>query len=399
MKRNFLSIIFLAAFMAVPVFAERATMPAFTMPTAASSGFGGTHVAYTDNVFALLVNPAAMTRVQQRSFFTLSASLFSPQSTTEISESVIDMISSGNTTSFGNMADTLNRHRGRIALGFELRELPPFSIAWVANGFGFGLWSHSFVKAEVIGGTVRATAYSDIMLPIGFAFRILDLNAHSVDAGFTIKPFVRVMARERASILDLIDNNDFEFSIPVIWGGGLDIGFLYRWDGGFQAGLTFTDILSRGTSAENLGDAADTINDYYVPFAINAGISKSFRFAEFLGVTFAADWRDIGNAFNQTDYLNNRNFLLDFGAGVQVSLFDIFFLRAGMNEMLPAAGLGIRLGALQIDAAYYGREFGYEPGQLSTAVVDLSVSIRPGAKERNWGWTRNSAFGLFGIGN
>jgi len=397
MKQKVVLVIFLALLMAMPVFADRVAMPPLGMPTAASSGFGGTHVAYTDNVFSLLVNPAAMMRVQQRSFFSLSASLFNPQSTFDIGNAVMEMVSDGDTAAFGRVANTLSDHNGMIALGMELREFP-LSIAWVANGFGFGLWNRTFMKAEIIGDHVRATVYSDIMLPIGFAFRVLDMDRHSIDAGFTLKPFVRVMASERVSILDLMDDADFDLTAPVILGGGLDFGLLYRWAGGFQAGLTFTDILSRGTVVGNLTDEEDT-NSYYIPFAVNAGISYSFRPLRFLGISLAADWRDIGNVFNQDDYLNSRNFILDFGFGVQASLFNTFYFRAGMSEMLPAAGIGVHLGAIRIDLAYYGREFGYEPGMLSTAVVDLSISIRPGARERDWAWTRRSVFGLFGIGN
>jgi hypothetical protein len=173
---------------------------------------------------------------------------------------------------------------------------------------------------------------------------------------------------------------------------------LYRWDGGFQAGLTFTDIGSRGTVVANLTDTVDT-SRYYVPFAVNAGVAHSFRLTGKSVFTIAANWRDIGNIFNQDDYLNTRNFLLDFGLGVQFAFFDTFFVRMGMNELLPAAGIGVRLGAVEIDIAYYGREFGYEPQQLPTAVLDLSISIRPRARERNWIWTRSSVLGLFGIGN
>jgi len=399
MKQKVFFIIFLAVLMTMPVFADRrVAMEPLAMPNAASSGFGGTHVAYTDNVFSLLVNPAAMIRVQQRSFFSLSASLFNPQSTFDISDAVMDMVSDGDTSNLGNIADTLSRHEGMIALGGELREFP-FSFAWVANGFGFALWNRTFVRGEIIGDTVRAVAFNDTILPVGFAFRILDMDGHSIDAGFTLKPFIRIMAHESVFITDLMDDADFDLTVPVILGGGLDFGLLYRWDTGFQAGLTFSDILSRGTVVGNIADLEDT-NRYYIPFTVNAGVSYSFRPVDFLGLTLAADWRDIGNLFNQDDYLNNRSFLLDFGIGVQVSLFNMLFVRMGMSEMLPAAGLGIHLGAVQIDLAYYGREFGYEPGQLSTAAVDLTIAIRPGARERNWGWTRRTVMGsLFDIGN
>ena len=398
MKRKILLIVFLVTLMVMPAFAERVAMPPLAMPSAASSGFGGPHVAYTDNVFSLMVNPAAMMRVQQRSFVTLSTSIFSPQTTHEIGRVVTDMVSSDDSINFGDLADTLSRNMGTVVLGAELSGgIVPIHFAWVANGFGLGLWNRTFVQAQIVGDTVRAAIYHDTMLPIGFAFRILDANNHSLDAGFTLKPFVRVMASETMSIMDMMDGVDFNLSAPVIFGGGLDIGLLYRSPRGFQAGFTFTDVLSRGTVVANLLETE--VNDsFYIPFAMNAGIAHSLRLGNIIGLTVAADWRDIGNAFNQTDYLNSRNFLLDLGIGAQLSLFNAIFVRAGISEMLPAVGIGFRLGAVHIDLAYYGREFGYEPGMLSTAVVDLSFSIRPGARERNWVWTRNSVLGLFGVG-
>ncbi|MCL2380922.1 MAG: hypothetical protein FWC64_04935 [Treponema sp.] len=380
------------ALTAAPVSAERIPMPSITVPTAASSGFGGPHVAFTDNVFSLLVNPAAMMHVQQRSFFALSASLLNPQTTFSIASGVRDALRDASSASILDVVDVLSEQNGRIALGLELREIP-LSIAWVANGFGFGLWNRSFVQVEVIGDYHRATVYSDIMLPVGFAFSVLDWGwgQHTLDAGFTVKPFARFMVRERGFITDMLDNSDMEFVAPVILGGGLDAGLLYRWAGGLQAGLTFTDIFSRATVAANLADTDDS-SRYYVPFAVNAGVSYCFEMFGFARITLAANWRDIGNVFNQNDYLNNRNYLLDFGAGMQLSLFDMLFFRMGMNEMLPAVGFGFTFGALNIDLAYYGRELGYEPGQLSAAAVDLSITIRPGARKRSWAWTEGSIF-------
>ena len=397
MKRQIALCLFFGALAVIPVFAERVAMPQFDIPTAAANGFGGSYTAYTDNVFSLLVNPAAMMRVQQRSFFTLATSVFSPQSLFGITSSLMNIDASHFSGSFGDIADTLSEKEGRIAIGFELREFP-FSIAWVANGFGFGLWSRSFVKAEIIGDYVRVNAYSDVILPVGFAFKILEMERHSVDAGFTLKPFVRVIASENVVITDLLDDATIDPAVPLLVGGGFDIGFLYRWAAGLQVGFTFKDIFTRGAVAANLTENKDA-SKYYVPFTMNAGVSYSARPFYFLGLTVAADWRDLGNIFNQNDYLNNRNCLLDFGMGLEVSFFDSIYLRAGMKELLPAAGLGFSLGPVKIDLAYYGRQFGYEPGQLSTAVADLSIAIRPDAKQRNWKWTRGSLLGLFGAGN
>ena len=384
--------ILLTAFLVLPVFAEDVAMPPFVMPTAASNAFGGTHVAYTDNVFSLLVNPAAMIRTQQRSFFTLAPSLFNPQNTIKLVSSMTDLVK-GDTTALGKAADTLSKEEGKIALGMELREFP-LSFAWVANGFGFGLWNRTFVNANIVGTNLEADVYSDVMLPIGFAFPILNLGGHSLDVGITLKPFARVKAWEEENITDLIgDSSEFidNINLPVIVGGTFDIGLMYRWNIGLRAGFTFNDIYSKGVVVYNLNDKHKDENSYYIPFTMNFGLAYELKLG-FLGLALAADWRDIANTFNQDDYLR-RNNLLDFGVGFQLSLFNTIRFRVGMNEMLPACGVGFDLGPCKIDFAYYGRELGNEPGQLSAAVVEFSLSIRPDAKKRNWPWARRPLIG------
>ncbi|MDR2143501.1 MAG: hypothetical protein LBP29_03930 [Treponema sp.] len=378
-------------------------MPRFEIPTARSNGWGGHHAAYTDNVFALLVNPAAIMRVEQRSFFTLSPTLFSPQSTFDLIGSVNDMIK-GDMNSFGGAMDTLSKNNGKLPLGLDIREFP-LSVAWVADGFGFGLWDRIFVNPQIIGTNVRLEAYADVILPVGFAFRILDTDAHSVDAGVTVKAFARARAHETVGIFKLAgDTDDFvdDISVPVIAGAGFDLGFLYRWDIGLSAGLTFDDIFTRGKVVSNI--IGEDTNSYYVPFTMNFGAAYDLVLGRFwttapgflanMGFTFTFDYRDIGNLFEQDDYLK-RNAVLGIGTGLQVSMFNVLKLRLGMNEMLPAVGAGVDLGPFKIDAAYYGKEFGNEPGQLSGAALDLTIAIRPGAKKRDWPWTRKSLVGLF----
>jgi hypothetical protein len=383
-------------------FAQEA-MPRFEIPTARSSGMGGTHTAYTDNVFALLVNPAAIMRVEQRSFFALSPTLFSPESTFNLIGPFMD-VARGNLSALGSAADTLSKKNGKVPLGFDIREFP-LSVAWVADGFGFGLWNRVFVNPSIIGTNVVLDAYADVILPVGFAFKILETDSHTLDLGVTVKPFVRVRAHESVSITDLMDNADFvdDISVPLIAGAGVDMGLLYRWDMGLQAGLTFNDIFTRGAAAGTIV-GKKTSDYYYVPFSMDIGLAYDFPLGKywttapgFLGkttFTLAADYRDLFNIFQQDDY-SKRNAALGLGIGFQIAVFDMFKFRMGMNEMLPAVGLGFDLGIFEIDAAYYGREFGLEPGQLSAAALDLTIAIRPDAKKRTWPWTQGSVVGLF----
>ncbi|MDR2478928.1 MAG: hypothetical protein LBD48_06410 [Treponema sp.] len=387
------------------IFAEDVAMPRLAIPTARSNGMGGTHVAYTDNVFALLVNPAAMMRVEQRSFFALSPTLFSPQSTFGLINAINSIVSNGDLGALGEATDLLSRSKGKISLGFDIREFP-LSIAWVADGFGFGLWNRVFVNPNIIGTNFNFDVYADVMLPVGFAFKILDMNGHAIDAGVTVKPFARVRAHENIDLMEFAEEDADpigSISVPLIFGAGFDLGLLYRWDIGLSAGITFDDIVTRGVVAGNLYGSRNDTNSYFVPFSMNAGLAYDLKLGRFwesapgflakTGVSFAVDWRDITNLFQQTDY-TKRNALLDLGLGLEFSLAELLKLRVGLNEMLPAVGAGFDLGPVEIDAAYYGKELGLEPGQLPVAALDLTFALRPGAKKRNWPWTRHSLVGL-----
>jgi hypothetical protein len=301
----------------------------------------------------------------------------------------------GDTSALGDAMDVLSKNKGKIPLGFDLREFP-LSIAWVADGFGFALWDRIFVNPSIVGTNVVVNAYADVMLPIGFAFRILNTESHSIDAGITLTPFARAMASDWVSITELMDNDsDFldDISVPLIAGAGVDLGLLYRWDIGLSAGVTFNDVFTRGWVVQDLIGTAGEDNTYYVPFTMDFGVAYELRLA-FITFTLAFDYRDIVNFFEQDDYLK-RNALLGIGAGFQLGLFNVIKMRVGISDMLPSVGLGFDLGPFEIDAAYYGKEFGNEPGTLSAAAMDLTIAIRPGAKKRNWPWTRGSLIGLF----
>jgi len=391
MKKIFASIA-LFLFCSMLAFAEK-EMPRFEIPTAKSSAMGGTHVAYTDNVFSLLVNPAAMIRVQQFSFFAISPTLLNPQSTFGFINPIRKAVTDQDMSAMGDAADIISKQKGKIAMGMDLREFP-LSIAWVANGFGFGIWNRVFVNPNVIGTNIDLNAYGDVILPFGFAFRIINTESHDLDAGFTIKPFARVLLKDRLNIIDLLDE-DYDpmddLSTPMIFGGGIDFGLLYRWDKGFSFGVTFDDVFTRGKAVRDfIGSDKST---YKVPFSLNLGAAYDVKLFRILGFTAAFDWRDFINIFEQDNYLK-RNSFLNMGAGIQISFFDLFKLRLGMNECLPAIGLGIDGGPIEFGLAYYGKELGLEPGQLPVAAVDLTFAIRPNAKKRDWPWTK----AIFGSG-
>jgi hypothetical protein len=395
MMKKFMVFIFVL-YCAAAVFAEetRTEMPRFEIPTARSNGFGGSHIAYTDDVFALLVNPAAIMQVRQRSFFTISPSVVSPQK-------IIEFV--GNTDDIGKALEALNnpKNPGKIPLGFSLNEFP-LSISWVANGFGFGIWDRIHADVEIIGTTAEAVLLADVVVPFGFAFKILDTAAHDVDAGITLKGFGRGYGEKMVTVTEVI--SDFgsiadDLGAPVIAGFGIDLGFLYRWNIGLSAGITFDDIVNHGFEVARIGNG-EAADGYYVPFSMNLGVAYDFRignvwktapgFIARTGITAAFDWHNFDLLFETKNPYFKKNPVLGIGAGLQLSLADIFKVRIGMNEMLPAFGVGFDLGALKIDVAYYGKELGLEPGQMPAAMLDVTLAIRPEARARSWPWARSS---------
>jgi hypothetical protein len=395
MKKNITVVLALCC--VVGVFAEetRVEMPRFEIPSAQSSGFGGSHIAYTDNVSALLVNPAAIMRVRQRSFFAPSFTLLSPEKTMKLVGPILDK-------DFGAALEEVNNpnNPGKIPLGLGLNEFP-ISIAWVADGFGFGIFDRVFVNANVIGTTAEATVLADLVIPVGFAFKILDTDAHDVDAGVAVKIFGRGYGHKLVNAIEVVDSFDSltdDLGAPVIMGAGFDLGFIYRWNIGLSAGITFDDIISHGGEIARVG-GGEKADGYYVPFSLNLGVAYDLKVGTFwsaapsfianTGITAAIDWHNFDLVFSDNPYFY-RNPILGLGIGLQFNFIDMIKLRFGMNEMLPAFGLGFDLGAFEIDVAYYGKELGLEPGQMPTAALDLTIAIRPGAKERHWPWAQTS---------
>jgi len=354
-------------------------------------------------VFSLLVNPAAMIRTQQSSFFALGPTLSSPQTTFGLVDSIFKAIDGDGTGDLGKALKPISDSGGKLVVGLNFNEFP-LSIANVANGFGWGVWNTVSTVMIVNGVNIDARLYADVIAPVGIAFKVLDTEKHSVDAGVTLKPFLRGYVDEKFRVTDLLGDSSKSFDnlkVPLMFGIGLDLGFLYRWDIGelgptghsFAAGITFTDIFTRGWVITDLGGKATGAvkgsGEYMVPFAINLGVAYTLNLFNIVSITAAIDWHNFTNVFEQDNYMK-RNAALNIGAGLQASVFGIFKASVGIRESLPAVGLGVDLGPIEISVAYYGREYGLEPGQFPAAALDFTFAVRPGVAKKDWPWTQRS---------
>ena len=401
MKR--LLFLFLAVLIVFPVFAQRQSMPRFSVPSARTNGMGGPHIAFTDNIYSMIVNPGAMMRTNERSFVNIAPSLYSPGLMAGLISPLMGMTSSNFNDVLKDFLTPIAEQGGQMAVGLEMQALPLISFASVRSGFGIGFWQRMSFDVRFNGLNSYADFIMDVMVPLGFGFSILSNNNHVIDAGFTIMPFARSFSYlGPKSALDLVDDaSSFfrDFEAPLIIGGTMSAGLIYRLGDGFSAGLTFNDFFSFGReifklSSNNL--SAGNTTTYYVPFTMDLGVAYNFRFNHIFNLAIAASWHDILNVFKQNDYLNSRNFILDFSAGAELRMFNTVNIRMGIREMLPALGLGLDLGPFKIDASWYGREIGIEPGDFPMSIAEITISIRTQPSPTSRFYNRRSVIGLFG---
>jgi hypothetical protein len=321
-------IVFLLVFGVFSVsFAE--DMAPLAMPSTRSLGMGGAHVAFTDDVYALFVNPAALHRTNQGSRFEVSPAFVGPFF------ELIDIIGDDDLT--GALGDFAKDSGGKIPIGIDLRG--PVSFAYVANGLGFGIWDRVNLDARVIGIDMSASLLADVIANFGMSFGILSLGNHEVDAGFVVKPFLRVKAGMNVTALDAIggglDNIVEKFNVPLIAGLGFDLGFMYRFHRDLSVGLTVDDIYTGGGRISTLYGKDDGVSSYRVPTTLNVGIAYTFQPIPWLGhLALMADYRDVTSLFTADDY-TKRNPILNLAFGTELSVLQFIKVRVGLNEMLP----------------------------------------------------------------
>jgi hypothetical protein len=375
------ALLFLALGMIPVVFAE--DMAPLAMPSTRGLGMGGTHVAYTDDVYSLFVNPAALQRANQGSAFEISPAIVGPFfSLINLSNSVGDDF----TSALGDFAKGMG---GKVPIAFELRG--PLSLGYAANGLGFGAWTRTHGEASVIGADISASAYADLILNFGMSFGIVSIGNHEVDAGFAAKPFLRAKAGLDLTALDAIggglDTVFEEFNVPLIAGLGFDLGFMYRFRENLTVGLTVDDVYTRGGRLSTLYGDDDGVSSYRVPVTLNLGAAYTLQpIPRLLGLAFMLDYRDVTNLFQAGDF-TKRNPILNLAIGAELSIFQFLKVRFGLDEMLPAAGIGLAAKAFQFNIAIYGRELSVEPGGFSTYGLEFSIASRPETKKKNWPWS------------
>ena len=242
--------------------------------------------------------------------------------------------------------------------------------------------------------TISVSLSERITLMGGYSFRIPlpEDSAHTLDIGLLLKGFLEGKSEFDRSFLQLPDlfstfsldtfaNEPFQF----VTGIGFDLGVRYSWRDTITVGLAAIDlfsptIINSYTTMNGFLQASETPaqSNGLVPFKLNLGvmytpeIGRARKIISDLKVML--DYRDI------FDFLVHpstaRNPLLHIGLGVELEFLEILSIRAGLNEGLPAAGLGLDLHFFTLNAAMFGVELGSEPGMRSVYNIMIGLEFR-----------------------
>lgn len=362
-SRFALAVVFFASLSALAASAD--TLQPFDFSSARDKAMGGPHAALADDFSVLLSNPAGLADVPRQ----FSAADLAIQAIGPVFDIANLLVSGASSTAITNF---LAANNYKVYSGMDIQG--PMAFGFTGSGLGFGLFNKTGMTINVASASsIVATVEEDVLLTGGYAVRFDLGHNQELSAGATTKGFVRGDIVKSMGILEavgLASNFSSIFSSPftLATGIGLDAGLRWAWDGKLAAGLVCHDVYSPAfvttySSAADFVNSNPGVSSYDT---INRSLDFGLSWSPTLGrlgqvidsLVFALDYRDILDLTS----LVPRNPILNVGLGVEARVLEIVTLRAGINDALPSAGIGLHLGVCTINLVAYGAELGLDPG-------------------------------------
>ncbi|TVQ97357.1 MAG: hypothetical protein EA403_15090, partial [Spirochaetaceae bacterium] len=354
-----------------------------------TAAIGGVRAALADDMSTIFANPAGFRAVESQFRLTeLTVGVSGPMFT------MASIIAEGLD---GDISDVLSRPEvsdliASLYAGFSM--VGPLSFGYVGNGFGVGVTAGSFFTMEGLGiDTVDLNLYQRLLVSGGYSFLLPPVPNWGGEfaAGFLVKGYLTGRAGFSSLVLDLPDtlgslDGDLILNEPfdVISGLALDVGLRYWWDDRAAVGLTVANLIAPAVInryatlqgfLDNESPAQRTRARIPQNLSVGALYSPELGALEryVTRVTLFADYRNIIDFWTASEQA--ENIVLKFAFGTEVTLLEVLDLRFGFNRGLLAAGLGLDLTFMTLNAAIYGDELSTEPGFQSVYNVLLGAEI------------------------
>ncbi len=348
------------------------------MPNARTAALGGHHVALADDFQTLFANPAGLLDVESvLSYSELTIGASGPVfSLTSIVMQSLGGSDFATLLASPSVQELLRSIYARFSL------VGPVSFGYAGAGMGFGVFNDSQMIVQSTGSSELEIRVGERFLlrgGYGLGVPLPEAWNSRLSVGLGLKGFVRGDAVIATSLLtlpslvgsigpELLTDSPFE----LVSGIGIDAGLRWVWGDSLAAALTVDNLYSPNGVVQyptlagfldSSGTPSAPVYDVY-PQEINLGLAYTpslgtvGRYVQDLTVLY-----DYSNVFDfWIDPGNAENIVLKMSLGVEATFLEVLSIRGGFSQGLFAAGLGIDLTYLQLNAAMFGTELSSEPG-------------------------------------
>ncbi|MCK5153058.1 MAG: hypothetical protein KAQ93_01750 [Spirochaetales bacterium] len=361
----------------ISLFAEDQYETPIKIISPASSALGGTHVTRNTGFSDLMNNPAG--------FYSAESEFSIAEITMGLKGPVFDI---ANLIISEDLAEIPAMLQG-IYVGMDL--LGPVSFGYVGEGLGFGIYSNSYTTISSSGPlTIEGIVGSEVILTGGYAMGIPipAPETNQLDIGMLLKGSFKGELSFEKSALDIMDISLDTFQTEpfyFITGIGVDLGLRYSYKNIITLGLVGRDLYSPTLrnvylNVDEFAAGANPVDEIngIVPFSLDFGIMYSPDFESknlFISdIKVYLDYRDSLGFWLYPELAINP--ILNIGIGAEISMLSILNVRAGFNQGLLSAGLGLDLYYFKMNLAMFGTELSTEPGLQPVYNIQLGFEFR-----------------------
>jgi hypothetical protein len=231
-------------------------------------------------------------------------------------------------------------------------------------GFGLGVLVQSQVAGTLNSDqTVTYRTQSQLIPTVGYGFRLLD---GALRFGYSLQFVNQAVGAPTAS-----NNASLSYTAGLAQGSGfshtfgLSISPMIR----YMPTLSLVVRNAFGTSYSSTSLVSFSESPHGVPssepMSFDASLSWSMRVEAGVMSRWSLTYRDL------SDTAQSPLLLLHTSAGLELSFKDRFFLRAGLREGYPSAGLGVGRPGAELSFAYYT----YNVGDVASFQPDTRVML------------------------
>lgn len=335
------------------------------------AGMGGAFVAVADDENALYYNPAGLKHVQKSTFTFFDPIVKIGKDYSKLQNAIDDIDAAGTDAAKAEAANKYIPLNVAAGVGFSPYYLSP---SFSASIFGAGN-----VRAEIVDKTkptIRLQGNVDVTgivaypyalnekLTLGASLSITNRGRYMCKT--TTKGCNNVGGGVELGVVDLKPGENVQDKIEQrkATGVGIDAGALYTLNQKVTLGAAIYNLFSTKFDYDTFSNS--------IPGTVTLAV-KYDPSAMLMSMSFLKDTKV---ALDIDRFFNGGSLWKKLHIGVESKLSEMVDLRLGLNAGWPTFGLGVKLGFLNLDYAYFQEERGGYAGQLKDTSHIIGLALK-----------------------